>query len=133
MRVRVKVSCNKTNDAEKGYYTIKFDFEKGKDEFEMRHHNYMCPNEEESCVYSTGIEHAKPGVSCEGYVEFYLKSDCMENAVKEAMNRYEKFVAVWNIMDSIEAAGRALGGRSKKEVDEENFRIQLEWHNRVFQ
>jgi len=62
-----------------------------------------------------------------------MKSDSRERAVKEALDRYKKFVAVWNLMNSIEAAGKALGGRSKKEVDEENFKIQLEWHNRVFQ
>jgi len=132
MKVRIKAS-NKVNAAEKGYYTIKFDFDKEMDEFEIRHHNYMCPVKEEHCVYSNGTEHNKHGTNGERYVEFYIKSDSRERAVKKASERYKKFVAVWNLMDSIDAAGKALGGRSKKEVDEEIFRIQLEWHNKVFQ
>ena len=132
MKIRIKVN-NKANTAEKGYYTIKFDLDKKQDEFEIRHHNYKCPVKEEHCVYNNGIEHNKPGINGERYVEFYIKSDSRESAVMEASDKYKKFVAVWNLMNSIEAAGRALGGRSKNEVDEENFKIQLEWHNKVFQ
>jgi len=126
---------NKENNAEKGFYTIKFYLNKGKNEFEIKHHSYSCPEENGSCVYNTGSKHINPCGTDAGYVEFYFKtgSHSRESAAEEAMNKYDKFIDIWNIMSSIEAAGKALGGRSKKVVDEEIFEIQLEWHNKVFQ
>jgi len=132
--VRIDVSTKESN-AEKGFYTIKFYLNKGENEFEIKHHSYNCSEENGSCVYNTGSEQFNLCGTNEGYVEFYLKTDShnRERAIEEAMNKYGKFIDVWNIMGSIEAAGKALGGRSKKEVDEETFRTQLEWHNKIFQ
>jgi len=134
MTFQIRVSSIES-DVEMGFHTIKFYFDKEKDEFEVRYHSFKCPEENESCVYCTGSEYKNRGDSVVGYVEFYFKIDShsRDNAIKEAMNKYDKFIAVWNIMGSVEAAGKAFGGRSKKEVDEENFKIQLDWHNSVFQ
>jgi len=134
MKLRITVR-NKDKNAERGFYIVKFFFDKRKDEFEINRYTFKCPEEDESCVYNTGSERTNPYSSDEGYVEFYFKvgSHSRESAVKKAMDKYEKFVAVWNTMGSSEAAGKAFCGRSKKEVDEESFRIQLEWHNKVFQ
>jgi len=124
----------------KSYFTFRFDFEKEQEDFEMKHHNYRGHREEEHCIYHIVCEdnknsnkQATSGITEKGYVEFYFKSYDCKNACKEALSRYEKFLSIYKITDSIDFAGRALGGRSKKEVDDEIFQEQLDWHNMVFQ
>jgi hypothetical protein len=72
-------------------------------------------------------------INGKGYIEFFFTNDNFENAAMEAIDKYEKIIKMYKILDSINTAERASGCCSRSEIDEEIFQEQRAWHNLVFQ